>query len=231
MQARPNPPALDGRLMSAAPFVRGGVLADIGTDHAYLPARLILDGKIKSAIASDIGKGPLCRAAETVKKYGLEDKITLCRADGLDGIEFYRPEDIVIFGMGGELIASIIDAAPWVRNPEIRLILQPMTRSAELREFLLSHRFAIIDEAMSEAGGRIYQTISAEFCGDCSIYSAVELHLGRHNIARGDALTRRYAESLHKNYRRRAEGKLGAGEDASFEEQILADLAGIFNFD
>ncbi len=213
--------------MSAAPFVRGGVLADIGTDHAYLPARLILDGRISEAVASDIGEGPLRRAGETVKKYGLEEKITLCRADGLYGIEFYRPEDIVIFGMGGELIASIIDAAPWVRNPDVRLILQPMTRLSELREYLLSRGFAIIDEAMSEAGGRIYQTIPAEFFGGDSLntYSPAELLLGRHNIARGDKLTLAYAAQLADIYKLRRAGKVKSGADTAEEDKILKSLS------
>jgi len=106
-----TPPKPDGRLMSAAPFVRGGVIADIGTDHAYLPVWLLLTGRVQGAVATDIREGPLRTAARTVERYGLSGKISLILADGLAGIEKYHPDDIIIFGMGGELIASIIEKA------------------------------------------------------------------------------------------------------------------------
>ncbi len=228
MQSRLTRPGIDERLASAALFLRGGVLADIGTDHAYLPVRLVLDGKIISAVASDISAGPLERARRTVEKYRLTDKITLVRADGLCGLEKYCPRDIVIFGMGGEQIASIIDMAPWVRNPDIRLVLQPMTRRAELREYLLSHGFDIFDEAMAEADGRIYQTICAEFRGGgAGAYNAAELLIGKHNIARGGELARRYTEQLIEIYTARRDGKLRAGADAGEEEKVLAALRAV----
>ncbi len=226
MQSKLTPPEIDERLMSAALFVRGGVMSDVGTDHAYLPARLILDGKIKSAVASDICDGPLNRAARTVEKYRLEDKITLVRTDGLTGIDKYRPQDIAIFGMGGEMIASIIDAAGWVRNPGIRLILQPMTKRSELRKYLLSHGFDILDEAMSQADGRIYQTICAEFRGvdTAPEYSVADLLIGKHNIARGGDLTKRYAAQLIDIYKARRDGKAGAGANVDDENIVLTAL-------
>ncbi|HOA84444.1 MAG: SAM-dependent methyltransferase [Clostridiales bacterium] len=219
-----TPPKPDGRLMSAAPFVRGGVIADIGTDHAYLPVWLLLTGRVQGAVATDIREGPLRTAARTVERYGLSGKISLILADGLAGIEKYHPDDIIIFGMGGELIASIIEKAKWVRDPQIRLILQPMTRRAELREYLLGHGFNVIDEATSEAAGRIYQTICAEYDGCGGIYNTAELLLGRHNIVRGDELTRRYAGQLKAKYRRRKSGKAKAGLDTSEEDEVLAAL-------
>ncbi|MGI6166640.1 MAG: tRNA (adenine(22)-N(1))-methyltransferase [Eubacteriales bacterium] len=219
-----TPPKPDGRLMSAAPFVRGGVIADIGTDHAYLPVWLLLTGRAQGAVATDIREGPLRSAAKTVERYGLSGKISLVLADGLAGIEKYRPQDIIVFGMGGELITSIIDRAVWVRDSQIRLILQPMTRRAELREYLLGNGFNIIDEAMSEAARRIYQTICAEYDGRGDIYNTAELLLGRHNIARGDELTRRYVGQLKAKYSRRKSAKARGGLDTSEEDEVLAAL-------
>lgn len=187
-----NPPRLDGRLATAAAYVRGGRLADVGTDHAYLPVALVLEGRITAAVASDIRPGPLDRARQTVDRYGLGDRVRLVLADGLLGIDRYEPSDIAVFGMGGELISGIIEAAEWVRSPDIRLILQPMTRRSELRRYLLSHGFEITDEAMSKADGRIYQTICAEYTGHNTDYSPAELELGRCNIQKGGELYRQY---------------------------------------
>lgn len=223
MKTKKKPLRLDARLMSAAPFVRGGVLADIGTDHAYLPIRLLQDGLISSAVASDINKGPLEHAEKTVREYGMDERVSLVLTDGLCGIEKYNPRDIIIFGMGGELIASIIDAAPWVRNPDIRLILQPMTRRAELREYLLRKGHNIIDEVMSGADGRIYQTVCTEYDGIFrrGEYSTAELMLGRYNIARGGELLRQYAGMLAEIYEVRKKGKETAGADTSEELAVI----------
>lgn len=222
-----TPPRPDERLMSAAPYVRGGVIADIGTDHALLPVWLLLTDRITGAVATDIRQGPLRSAAQTVEKYGIGDRITLVLADGLSGIENYNPDDIIIFGMGGELIASIIDKAKWVRNPQIRLILQPMTRRAELREYLLAHGFCIIDEAMSEAGSRIYQTICAEYNGRGGEYDTAELLLGRHNLRRSDELTCRYVGQLKAAYSHRKAAKTRAGYDTGGEDAVLEALSSL----
>ena len=217
-----TPPGPDGRLMSAAPFVRGGVIADIGCDHAYLPVWLLLTGRAKGAVATDIKPGPLRSAAKIVEKYGLGDRISLVLTDGLEGIEKYRPDDIIIFGMGGELITSIIDKAGWVRDPKIRLILQPMTRRAELRKYLLGHGFNIADEACSEAGRRIYQTICARYDERGGEYDTAELLVGRHNIARGDELTRRYVRQLKKYTLTAETGKSGRDAVPMMRDSVLA---------
>lgn len=172
-------PALDARLSTAFDFVRPGAsVADIGTDHAYLPAALILQGRVRHAIAADINAGPLAKAAETVDKYGLRNQIDLCLTDGLHGLEGKDITDVLIFGMGGELIAKILEEAPFVRDPAIRLILQPMTKQAELRQWLSQEGFDILDERLSSAAGKTYQTICAEWRGKPYGMSALELELG-----------------------------------------------------
>lgn len=193
-------PKLDARLATARQFVRGGRLADVGTDHAYLPVALLLSGSVADAVASDVRPGPLERAAQTVEKYGMCERVQLVLADGLQTLDRFAPSDIAIFGMGGELIASIIDAAEWVKQPDIRLILQPMTRRGELRRYLLSHGFSIADEAMSCADGRIYQTICAGYTGKNTEYTPAEYELGRCNINRGGELYSRYLEQQCRHY-------------------------------
>ena len=167
------PIKLTPRLMTAVPFVRSGKLpADIGTDHAYLPIYLCeqrkltpvatANGDTLCAIAADINKGPVERADEHIAAAGLTKYIKTLQTDGLTGLDVYDPADIIIFGMGGELIASILESAPWVNAPGKRLILQPMTHAEKLREYLLSAGYSIVGETLSREGDRIYQTICAE---------------------------------------------------------------------
>ena len=190
-------PSLDGRLMSAVGYVRGGVVADVGTDHAYLPVYLVATGRADSAVASDINRGPIENAKETVRKYGLENKITTLIADGLDGIEPYHPSDVIIFGMGGELIATIVDRAKWTREG-IRLILQPMTKPEVLRDYLGEVGFRIVDEMLSEADGRVYQTLCAEYDGIIREQDALTLIFGEFNLKNKDKLLFDLAKDVKK---------------------------------
>ena len=167
------PIKLTPRLLTAVSYVRGGrLVADIGTDHAYLPIYLCEqrkltpvtagNGETLCAIAADINKGPVERADEHIAAARLTKYIKTVQTDGLTGLDVYDPTDIIIFGMGGELIATILAAAPWVNVPGKRLILQPMTHAEKLRAYLLEAGYAIIGETLSREGDRIYQTICAE---------------------------------------------------------------------
>ncbi len=167
------PIKLTPRLMTAVPYVRGGrLVADIGTDHAYLPIYLceqrrltpvtLMNGETLCAIAADINRGPVERADQHIAEARLTKYIKTLQTDGLTGLDAFDPADIIIFGMGGELIASILAAAPWAGGVGKRLILQPMTHAEKLREYLFSAGFAIIGETLSREGDRIYQTICAE---------------------------------------------------------------------
>ena len=159
-------PRLDHRLSTAIPFVReGAVVADVGTDHAYLPIVLTGSERASRAVASDIHRGPIDCAAQHIAENGISDRIDTVLTDGLDGIRPYAPTDIIIFGMGGELIARILSDAPWVKDQAIRLILQPMTHAESVRQYLAREGFAIVDEVLSREGIKIYQTIVAEFAG------------------------------------------------------------------
>ena len=220
-----NKPNLDARLLAAAKFVREGAYAcDIGTDHAYLPVYLVLIGRASRALASDINKGPVMRAKESVAKYGVNDKIDVVLSDGLRGAEGYPVTDIIIAGMGGELIASILEDAKWVKNEKYRLILQPMTHAEILRKYLADNGFSVIDEDMVKDTGnnKIYQIICAEFTGRTEDYTTDELYLGRYNIARGGEVLSELCARLKKINLEIKRAKSSAGQSTSAEDEIIA---------
>lgn len=153
---------LSPRLRLLAGWVRPGArIADVGTDHAYLPVWLTLQGRVASAIASDLREGPLARARETGKAFGAAGiDFRLC--DGLSGIRPEEADTIVIAGMGGENIAAILSAAPWTADGAHTLLLQPQTRAEDLRRFLSEHGCRIVREALVRDRGILYPCIEAE---------------------------------------------------------------------
>ena len=218
--------AIDARLMSSANFVRAGaVLADIGTDHGYLPIFLLKEGRIRHAVLSDINEGPLAAAEQNVKAEGLSDKCTLILSDGAASLTGLGITDYAICGMGGELIARIIGDAPDMRREGVRLILQPMSRFAIVRETLSSLGFRIIDERYSSAAGRPYVSILAEYTGEVRDIDSVTAELGderEHTSDRED-----YVFFLRKklaSLERAAHGKKEGGEDVSFELELCDEI-------
>lgn len=217
--------ALPGRrLVAAAELVRrGAYLADVGTDHAYLPVYLVGNGLARCAIATDINPGPLDRAVKNIAAAGLSDAISVRLTDGVCGLDGLGITDYAICGMGGELIASIIDV-PFLRDPAVSLVLQPMTKPEVLRAYLVSHGFAVTDERLVREGERIYQVIAATFTGEIAQYSAAELLLGRVNILRGGELLTELAARELDHVEKRIAGRRSAGLDASAEEALAAEL-------
>lgn len=150
--------------MAADEVRHGKKIADIGTDHAYLPVYLIESGICPSAIAADIGTGPLENAKKIVStSHILSEKIALRLSDGLEKISPEEADDIVIAGMGGILIAEILTKAPWVKSEDKRLILQPMSHAEDVRKYLCENGFEIIKEKSSTDGKHHYIVIVAEF--------------------------------------------------------------------
>lgn len=172
---------LTPRLRTVADLVPAGVcLADVGTDHAYLPAALILEGKIPCAIAADLRPGPLDRARQTAAEYSLGDKISFRLCDGLAGIGGDEPGAVAIAGMGGETIAAILAAAPWVREKDTPLILQPMSSMSDLRLWLEENGLCICEERLAKEGETIYTILSVR-AGEMGKQSPAELWAGRNS--------------------------------------------------
>ena len=153
---------LTPRLRQIAAWVRQGAhLADVGTDHAYLPVWLTLQGRVASAIASDLRRGPLDRAQETGRRYGVGDRITFRLGNGLAAVAPEECDTIVIAGMGGENIAQILAGAPWTADGRHTLLLQPQSRAEALRRFLAEHGYAIAREALVRDRGFLYPVMEA----------------------------------------------------------------------
>ena len=170
---------LDDRLITVASLVRNGKrVADIGTDHGYLVAYLVENNICPCGIAADLRKGPLENARQTVIQQGLSDKIELILSDGLMNISEDSCDEIVIAGMGGNLIAEILEKAPWVKDERIHIIAQPMTHAEALRQWFIDNGFEIECEKTATDGKRYYCIISAEYTGEIKSYSSSYIYTG-----------------------------------------------------
>ena len=193
---------LDKRLSAVAALVRqGSRLADIGTDHAYLPVYLVQAGVCPLAIASDIGEGPLEAAHRTVTENGLTSKVALRLGDGLATVKAGEVEDVAIAGMGGETIAAILEAAPWVKDGRIRLILQPMTRAEDLRRWLLHNGFSVLEEHLIVDGRHLYPVLAAEYTAAPPYEDEVCIYGGFFTAEEGRPYRRMMAEHLLRRAR------------------------------
>ena len=200
---------LDKRLSAVAALVRpGSRLADIGTDHAYLPVHLVQAGVCPAAIASDIGAGPLEAARRTVTENGLSSEIALRLGDGLATVQAGEIEDIAIAGMGGETIAAILEAAPWVKKEGIRLVLQPMTRAEDLRRWLLQNGFSVLEEHLITDGRHLYPVLAAEYTAAPACEDEVAVYGGFFTAEEG----RPYRQMMAEHLLRRARGYYRDGD-------------------
>lgn len=157
---------LDPRLLRIAGMVRpGGRLADVGTDHGYLICRLAADGVITGGLALDVNAKPLARAAKTVAEFGLTGRIECRLSDGLSAVDEREADEIVIAGMGGDVIAGILARCRWQGLNEKHFVLQPMTRAPFLRKWLWENGFSIEAERAAKAGGHLYTVMSVFYDG------------------------------------------------------------------
>ncbi|MFJ8236922.1 tRNA (adenine(22)-N(1))-methyltransferase [Ureibacillus sp. NPDC094379] len=156
-----NAQKLSKRLELVASFVpTGAVVADIGSDHAYLPCYLIHKGIINKAIAGEVVKGPYDSAVRQVRAENLTDKITVRLADGLAAVqESDHVDTITIAGMGGPLIVTILENGKDALKSVTRLILQPNIHAKVIREWALEKGWAILDEEILEEDGKIYEVL------------------------------------------------------------------------
>lgn len=215
---------LDSRLSAVADLVRSGTrFADVGTDHAYLPAFLLMDGKIEYAVCSDLRKGPLKNAEETVKKYGVADKVDLRLSDGLDAYKQGEVNEIAIAGMGGLLISEFIERTEWLKTSDIHLILQPMTHAEDLRKTLYKNGFYIDKEVAVKDGDKLYIIISAYFSGAVETRTAPECVIGE-IYKNTDPVSKEYLDSLLKKYTVKYEMLKNAGKDYHEAELIVKEL-------
>ena len=166
------------RLYTVSTLVpRGARVADIGCDHGHLPIYLMSEGISPFCIASDIKEKPLESAKENIKRVGLDIETRL--GAGLSTIKPDEVDCIVVAGMGGEVIASILEDAPWVRDNKYTLILQPMTSADALRRYLCESGFAIETEVACLDSGKVYTVIKAVFTGEFSMEDDAFYRIGK----------------------------------------------------
>jgi len=218
---------LTPRLFAAANLCEGDFVADIGTDHAFLPIYLVQSGKALRAVASDIRPEPLARAREHIDKYDLSDKIETVLTNGLCGIEKYDMTDIVIAGMGGLNIIGILDGASFVKERRLRLVLQPMQNIPELAEYLCAQGYAIIKEAPVIDAGKVYRVMQVRYDGASRREDDVEKMLGAYNIAHKSAHPfefRALCDKFISVMKKKVDGLTLSGKDAVSERDTLARL-------
>ena len=208
------------RLGSIASMVRrGSTVADVGTDHGLLTIYLIQQNIASKAIAADIAVSPAAVARKNIQEAGLSEKIEVRVGDGLAPLSPDDAEDIVIAGMGGETIADILEAAPWIKNARYRLILQPMTHAEAVHAWLLQNGFTIGEERFLEDGGRSYVLLYAEYTAAPMVDDLVAIWRGGLSDEEG----RPYFQKCAKHLDKCAAGCLARGEQQ--EAETLRDLA------
>jgi tRNA (adenine22-N1)-methyltransferase len=164
-------------------------LADIGTDHAYIPSFAVMTGLVPTAIASDINSDPVRAALETIKRLGLSTKIEVRLGPGLRVLSVDEVEQIVVAGMGGNTICDILGVLPAVAKRAARLVLQPMIRVAETRAWVTKNGYKILDEKMAEEDRHLYCVMALE-PGQQSL-TPIECEYGPILIARLDPLLKK----------------------------------------
>ena len=223
--------AINARLLTAAEFVRqNAILADIGTDHGYLPLFLLDEGRIKYAYCCDINEGPLASARRNAEERGRLRCCDFILTDGAGVLADRGIADYAICGMGGELIADIIDRAPHLKDGGVNLILQPMSRQEKLRTYLASSGYKITGESYSLDAGKYYVCLLATYDGECREISDLEAIVGFSNSEFfGDDCRRAYLNSKLRSLERAYEGKKQAGTSTDADAELILALKNYIN--
>ncbi|OPJ57055.1 tRNA (adenine(22)-N(1))-methyltransferase [Alkalithermobacter paradoxus] len=195
---------LSERLQKIASLVTSNsTIADIGTDHGYIPIYLLRNNIINFAIAADINKGPLENAKKEVKANALQDKVDLRLGSGLKVIKKGEVEEVIIAGMGGVLISDIIRDSIEVAKSLNKMILQPMQSSSNLRKYLIDNGFSILDEVLVKEEFRIYEIIVAKYTGNQEfIEDEIYYEIGKKLIENKDPLLLELIDKRINEYKR-----------------------------
>lgn len=169
---------LSKRLKTIASLVPNGTrVCDIGTDHAYLPIYLKQNNIAKTIIASDLNRKPLLTAQKNIDKAGVSG-IELRFGNGLSVLKENEVDNIIIAGMGGEVISGIIDDCKWIKNSKYTLILQPTTSAEFLRRFLTQNGFETVSEIPLSENGKIYSIMQVNFTNNTKKYPEHYYYIG-----------------------------------------------------
>ena len=206
---------LTPRLQAIAEQVpQGARLADVGTDHGYIPTALLLEGRVRRAVACDVGEAPLDRARHTAARFGVEDRIDFRLGDGLAVLAPGEVDTVIIAGMGGDNIVGILCRAPWSRDGGL-FVLQPMSRAEVLRRWLPEHGYAAEAERLVLDKGAIYPILTVR--GGVMPPAAEDRAWGGF-LLEEDPLWGRYLEDRILRLRKAADG-LSRARDPALEEK------------
>lgn len=207
---------LTKRLSAVAGFAADGInIADIGTDHAYIPVYLVQNGKAKRVIASDIGTGPIERAKLSAKIYNVEDKIEFVVADGLSGTDTSF-DTIIIAGMGGDTMISILSDALWAVS-STHLVLQPQTKIAKLVKWLNCKGCQIDNARLVKDTGKMYLVLSARYSGEIKDLSEGECLVVKPLFINKDPLLGEYLNGVKQKLELKINGM--SESNSNVEEQ------------
>lgn len=174
---------ISNRLRFIAGLIKkGSVVADIGTDHGYLPIFLVKNGIANRVTAMDVRKGPLKKAEDNIKAFGVEGQICLRLSDGLTALERDEVDTITISGMGGRLIQSILMKGMDKLTRHTKLILSPQSEIREFRMFLKEQGFLVTKEHMLEEEGQFYVIIECVYMNadySTKVMEEAEVRYGR----------------------------------------------------
>lgn len=225
--------SISERLRAVASLVpQSRTVADIGTDHGYLPSYLVLSGRCESAIASDIAEGPCKAAAETRIKYGLQGVMEIRKASGLHGLAVGEADSAVIAGMGGTTILNILKDSYELAQTIKTFVLQPMNAEGILRRWLTENRFCICEETLCKEKEHIYIVMLVRPAENMQALSLLEQEIGPCIIDRKPELLTEYLKGKIENIRhilRQMENSGNARSSNKFENLKLL-LAQIEDF-
>lgn len=170
---------LSKRLQAVANLVSDNLsVADIGTDHGYIPIYLIESGKSSRVIAMDINEGPLLCAEKHIMEHGLVDRVQIRLSDGVRALEPKECDSVIIAGMGGNLVIKIIEEGTEIFRDLTEFILQPQSEISKVRQYLWEHGYRIVKEDIVLEEGKFYPMMKV-MKGSVTEYNKMELHYGR----------------------------------------------------
>ncbi|WP_147802929.1 tRNA (adenine(22)-N(1))-methyltransferase [Alkalicoccus halolimnae] len=194
-----NEQHLSKRLEKVAEFVlEEGTVADIGSDHAYLPVYLVGNGLCEYAIAGELNEGPYASAIEKIRANDLQGKVEARQGDGLNVLDGRKADTVVIAGMGGPLIVSILKKGQKFLPDVKRLVLQPNVAADQVRYWLKNNGWSLIDEAILMEDGHVYEVLVADRSG-VDPYDLVDM---RKQLWLGPYLMEERSEAFHKKWKR-----------------------------
>ena len=213
---------LSKRLETIASFVpEGSRIADIGTDHGYIPIHLVQEGKAKHAIAMDVRTGPLLRAQSHIQEAGLIDAIDVRLSDGLLKLEKDEADCVVIAGMGGELMIHILEEGRHLWDHIPCWVLSPQSELHKMRRFLMEQAFFIEQETMIKEDGKFYVVMRAVRKSDVDDKEGHEIsyRYGKNLLKAKDPVLIEYLEKEEEQIKGILSG-LAGGESEAAEKRM-----------